>query len=354
MVDGKLRSYVLYVPATHGKAEELLDGNGESDASSKSALWLAMHGTGQSATEFLEYSGLQSFAEEKGFAFLALEAEGEGDHKQFNVLRGSRADPTKADDLAFAQAVAKQVVDLPCIDYRRVHCTGYSNGARFCMQLASEMSPLIASVAPVAGLRYPKPNRAERAMPILAFHGTADPVNPWAGNGNPMYWVESVSDAYKEWAAFNDCRGVSYDLDFTQITGNVYITKYDDGCQNNAEVVLVKLKEAGHTWPGTKSSSKAYLGKVERDVNANTLILDFFNKHRLPVNDMGAVILETEIQHVPILIPRTTLALGALGALLTGAFILLVVLRRYHLRAGYRQIEGSVPDERTDKMRLLA
>ena len=47
--------------------------------------------------------------------------------------------------------VLSEVLQLPCLDRRRVHCTGYSNGARFCMRLASEMSDLIASVAPVSG-----------------------------------------------------------------------------------------------------------------------------------------------------------------------------------------------------------
>ena len=54
-------------------------------------------------------------------------------------------------DLAFVKQLLREVLRLPCLDRRRVHCTGYSNGARFCMRLASELSHVIASVAPVSG-----------------------------------------------------------------------------------------------------------------------------------------------------------------------------------------------------------
>ena len=51
---------------------------------------------------------------------------------------------------------------------RHVHCAGYSNGGRFCVTLASELSDVVASVGIISALRYPKPNYAIRPVPILA------------------------------------------------------------------------------------------------------------------------------------------------------------------------------------------
>lgn len=241
-----------------------------------------MHGTDQDPEEFFEYTRLGSFLRQNGIAFLALEATGKGTHRRFNVGGGSLPLPGGADDLGFVKAILAQVLKLQCIDVRRVYCTGYSNGARFCMMLASMLSGVIAAVAPVSGLRYPDPNDAKRAMPILAFHGTADTINPWAGRGDPTYWNESVLDAYKRWAKFNKCRYTSREPEFTHIGGNIYVAKYDKGCEHDASVTLVKLRGAGHTWPGAVKSGDPWLGKCEKEIKANSLILDFFSQHSMP------------------------------------------------------------------------
>jgi len=203
----------------------------------------------------------------------------------------------RADDIALMRTVLARVRHLPCIDKRRVHCVGYSNGGRFCMQLASEMSNQIASVAAVSGLRFPRPNNASRPIPVLAFHGTADPVNPWQGNG-PWYWRDSVLEAFYRWSDFNGCRNPSKDPSFTPLRnteGRAFITKNDDGCQQHASVELVKIKGAGHTWPGSRWH-KPYVGPCNRKVDANSFILQFFDRSRMPEEDMtgsvGATVLD--------------------------------------------------------------
>lgn len=245
-------------------------------------LWLLMHGTNQDPKEFLQYTGLGTFLQQRGIAFLALEATGKGIQKRFNVGRGSLPVLGQADDLGFARAILARIVKLQCIDRRKVYCTGYSNGARFCMMLASKLSGVIAAVAPVSGLRYPNPNDAKRAMPVLAFHGTADKVNPWAGKGDPAYWNESVPDAFEDWAKFNKCRYTPLEAEFIHIGGNVYVKKYSNGCQDGASVSLVKFQGAGHQWPGALKSGAPWLGKVEKEIDANRLIFEFFSKHSMP------------------------------------------------------------------------
>lgn len=94
---------------------------------------------------------------------------------------------------------------------RRVYCTGYSNGGRFCSRLASELSDRIAAIAPVSGLRYPTRNNATRPMPLLAFHGDSDWVNPWDGHG-ATYWALSIQEVALKWAAFNGCSYANQDL----------------------------------------------------------------------------------------------------------------------------------------------
>jgi len=248
-------------------------------------LWLLLHGTNNQVDEFLDYTGLPAFCKQHGIAYLAPQAlpnQQKYGQTQFNV--GLHSQPMAEEeqqgvhDVQYIREILQQIVALPCIDPQRIHCTGYSNGARFCMRLASEMSEVIASVAPVSGLRYPTPNHARRPIPILAFHGDADPVNPWSGNG-AYYWHSSVPDAMQQWAIFNECGAMFAAPTFVEFAGGYSVAKYES-CSDDASVELVRLHGAGHQWPDAVWS-KANVGPVGR-VDANALILNFFSKHRLP------------------------------------------------------------------------
>jgi len=144
---------------------------------------------------------------------------------------------------------------------RRVRCVGFSRGARFCSRLASELSIFISAIAAVSGIRFPEPNNSTRPMPIIAFHGLKDSINPFWGIG-PAYWGESVPLSVLKWARFNGCKS-RQDVRFRT---NVVVIKYSD-CTDNAEVVLYKLMEGDHEWPDTNV------------ICARELILEFFAKH---------------------------------------------------------------------------
>eukprot|EP00435_Cladocopium_sp_Y103_P064778 s148_g26.t1 len=273
-VRGMERRFFLFLP------------KGRTDA----PLWLAFHGSQNMAMDFLHYSCLHIFTIENGIGLLALQGlpnKYDQGWTQFNV--GPHSQPTAEEneqgvhDLEVMREILEQVLQLPCVDKRRVHCTGYSNGGRFCMRLASEMSDIIASVAPVSGLRYPQPNNARRPIPLLAFHGEMDPVNPWGGHGKD-YWEASVPDAFMKWAQFNQCGGASMAPAFVNLGGEFTMASYK-GCKEDASVELIRLNGAGHQWPNALYAHPG-LGNVAR-VDANVLIRDFFSKHRLPEEDLA-------------------------------------------------------------------
>ncbi|CAE8617724.1 unnamed protein product, partial [Polarella glacialis] len=272
-IGGMWRKYQVYVPAVLTPGRQL-------------PLWLLLGGTGDTAELFLDYTGLQSFAQQHEFAFVAFQAHGNGQAITFNVQSGTHPDPAGVNDLLFVQTVLTEMLALPCVDQRHVHCAGYSNGGRFCVLLASEMSDSIASIATIASLRYPKPNHAQRAIPVLAFHGTADRVNPWGGHGNPSYWHESVLDAFHRWGDFNGCRltsDVPSDVPWMPFSSKIFGTQLREGCKDQADVFLIKVVGGGHTWPGCAwDKPKSFLGTCNKEVSANQLILDFFREHPLP------------------------------------------------------------------------
>jgi polyhydroxybutyrate depolymerase len=96
-------------------------------------------------------------------------------------------------DLSFLAAVVEELRVRCSPPAGRVAMTGMSGGARMSCRFADTHAEWVAMVGAVGGLRAPV-RRPSRPVPILAFHGTADRINPFNGGGNPR-WVESVPDA---------------------------------------------------------------------------------------------------------------------------------------------------------------
>jgi polyhydroxybutyrate depolymerase len=115
-------------------------------------------------------------------------------------------------------------------------------------------------------------------VPIISFQGTADPVNPYLGGGQP-YWQYGVPVAQKRWAELNDC----HQGPRTQhVTEHVSLIA-DFACEGNAKVLLYLVEGGGHTWPGSPAFlSLPALGPVTFEIDATELAWDFFEKHRLP------------------------------------------------------------------------
>ena len=60
----------------------------------------------------------------------------------------------------------------------------------------------------------------------------------------------------------------------------VKVTVTTCGGGHGAEVVLVTVGGGGHTWPGRQPGTRV-LGRATRNVSANDLMWDFFERHPL-------------------------------------------------------------------------
>lgn len=109
-----------------------------------------------------------SFADDAGVLGVVLS----GVDDAFNVARDCRASAGRPDDVGYAVAVLRYVASRACVDPRSIFCAGYSRGGRFCARLASQAPDLVAAIAPIASLRYPRPNNSTRPIPVVAFHGS--------------------------------------------------------------------------------------------------------------------------------------------------------------------------------------
>ena len=237
------RAYRLFVPPGYDGRQRL-------------PLVLDLHGSGGNAAGQARNSGLETVSTSERFIVATLE----GENNRWNVpVRDGRAD-----DVRYVSDVIAHVAARLCTDEARIYATGFSGGGRMTSLLACKLGARLAAVAPVSGLRWPGPCDG-RAVPVLTFHGLADPQNPYDGHaaGRGGEWEESVPDALAGWARHNKCKG---EATLDDPAGPLSTMRYD-GC-GDAEVRMIRVDGLGHTWT-----------KVELDTTA--VMWQFFKSHRL-------------------------------------------------------------------------
>ena len=244
---------------------------------------LTLHGSQSSAVEQLDRSQLEGAADADGFVLAAPQGA-------LPAPPGYRwfvpyvTGPTGPDDEQFLIDVVDYLAGEACVDTRRVYATGYSGGGRMVSAFACDHPDRTAALIPVAGLRAGAPTSdgaggylpdlatctPSRPVPVLAFAGTADPVNPFAGGGAP-YWGYGYAAAAARWAVLNSCRPAPITR---QITEHVSTISYR-ACKANADVVLYVIEGGGHTWPGSTAFWPPELGPVTTEIAANDIIWSF-------------------------------------------------------------------------------
>jgi polyhydroxybutyrate depolymerase len=242
---GRERSYRLFVPPAY-------------DGRTPLSLVLELHGSGGTSAGQARTSGFEDVAAREGFLVASLQADG----GRWNVpVRENRPD-----DVAYAGDVIDDVAAQVCTDTKRVYATGFSGGARMSSLLGCRLNTRIAAIAPVSGLRWPAPCNG-RPVPVLTFHGLADPQNTYDGkaDGRGDEWLESVPDALAGWAGYNGC---NLKVALEDPPGPLSTMRYTR-CRKGVEVRMIRIDGLGHTW-------------TRKEIDTTEVMWQFFKKHHLP------------------------------------------------------------------------
>ncbi len=174
-VSGHRRTVIVHIPAGYTGKRKL-------------ALVLNLHGSESTASAQEKFSGMDATADADHFIVAypqALIADGIG--YDWNIpgepmVNGKYPPASAPSDVTFLTTLVRDLAGRYCVDLSRVYATGVSGGGRMASQLACDASSVFAAIAPVAGLRYPSPCPASRPVPVIAFHGTADHIDPFNGH----------------------------------------------------------------------------------------------------------------------------------------------------------------------------
>ncbi len=222
------------------------------------ALVLSLHGTTSTARQQLRYTGMEALPG-------AVVAYPQGSvPSRSGYMWDQRAD---LDHLAEVIAELRQEFSLP-----RACVCGMSGGARMACAYASVRSEDVLVVGAVAGLRAPGATPPS-PVPILAFHGTDDRINPYGGSRNER-WDESVPESALAWARVNGTEASR-----TDVVVGAELSRTTFGPEGGpGEVTLWTIARGGHTWPGAVSRPllRMFLGRTSKAINATEHLWAFY------------------------------------------------------------------------------
>lgn len=251
--DGQTRQYRLHIPPNYQPGQPL-------------PLVINLHGLNSDAAEQERVSGMSVKADEAGF--IVVHPEGLGDPQTWHV--GPRAEG--AADLKFIRDLIRHLENQLSIDPAHIYATGISNGAQMANRLGCEHADIIAAIAPVSG-GYPPSQEClpVRPVPVVAFHGTADKLIPYEGQGQLLLPAREWAAA---WAARNGCSPTpTITFQHGEVTGETW-----SGCRDGAKVILYTIEGRGHSWPGSDMPAQI----TTQDINATDVIWEFFEAHSMP------------------------------------------------------------------------
>lgn len=263
---GQRRTYLLYVPESY-------------NPSMPTPLVLSFHGFAEWPAHQMQTSRWNALADQYGF--LVVYPSGTRFPKRWVITSqpGSTASPEI--DIQFISDLIDQLARDYNIDQSRIYANGLSNGGGMSTMLGCKLSERIAAVGSVAGayLIAPEDCTPARPVPLIAFHGTADPIVPYQGGPSSSFHLPfpAVEEWIESWALRNGC-----DLPAEALPGGVQVNgiRYP-GCAENAAVNFYSIQGGGHSWPGGEPLPEWIVGETNQEIDATELMWEFFSQYLL-------------------------------------------------------------------------
>jgi polyhydroxybutyrate depolymerase len=274
-IAGEERWYLLTTPNAH-------------DGTTPLPLVVELHGLAEGAAIAAQMSQLDTIGEREGFVMAYPNGSGSP------VRWDQHLDSSPNHDFELISTLLDTLGDELCIDEARVYATGLSYGAIMSSALACAMPDRFAAIAPVAGVEHPDACAPDQPVPVLAFHGTADPILLFNGgvgdltaalSGGSPAPPSTPADvdgpgypaAVKAWAKANGCG------DATDERRSAHVIERTYDCDPNAEVRFFIVEGGGHSWPGSAFSAAIakVVGPTTDELDASEEIWSFFSRHAL-------------------------------------------------------------------------
>lgn len=261
---GLTREYLLHVPTSYDRARP-------------TPLVITLHGGAMWPVAQMELSQWNRVADHHGFIVVYPSARSGRGPRAWRAGGG----PGQERDVRFIAELIDTLRARYTIDPARIYANGLSNGGGMAFVLSCTLSDRIAAIGLVGtAIFLPWSACADRrAVPMIAFHGTADRQALYHGGKS---WV--ARDTFPNipvwtatWARRNRCAPSAVE---SRIAADVTRLEYTQ-CADAASVLLYRIEGGGHTWPGGGPLPDWFVGRTSNSVDASSLMWAFFREHPL-------------------------------------------------------------------------
>ena len=270
--DGITRQYIYYEPENLNQQMPLV---------------IVMHGYTGDANSIKNYSEMNDFADQYGFAVCYPRGTVDGGGNRFwNVGYAFHQNET-VDDVGYLTQLTQYLQQTNGLNPDYTFATGMSNGGEMCYMLACQAYDTFKAVAPVAGMILQDildDCDAAPGIPVFEIHGSQDGVTPLAGDpDNNDGWgsYPSIADTIDYFVEKNGCTTlVEGSVPNTNTSDGSFIVseKYINGVNQN-EVWYYKVVGGGHDWPGSGGNMDIEAGEqawlfFQNYIDNNVVVLD--------------------------------------------------------------------------------
>ena len=270
--DGLTRQYIYYEPENLNQQMPLV---------------IVMHGYTGDANSIKNYSEMNDFADQYGFAVCYPRGTVDGGGNRFwNVGYAFHQNET-VDDVGYLTELTQYLQQTNGLNPDYTFATGMSNGGEMCYMLACQAYDTFKAVAPVAGMILQDildQCDAAPGIPVFEIHGSQDGVTPLAGDpDNNDGWgsYPSIADTIDYFVEKNGCTTlVEGSVPNTNTSDGSFIVseKYINGVNQN-EVWYYKVVGGGHDWPGSGGNMDIEAGEqawlfFQNYIDNNVVVLD--------------------------------------------------------------------------------
>jgi polyhydroxybutyrate depolymerase len=256
---GTSRTYIIHIPTGY-------------DGSKPTPVVLALHGYALGAKQMLDYTKLGALGDERGFVVVAPDGAGTPPHWNW------RKAANEPNDVQFVANLLTTLDTELCIDTDMTFVAGFSDGAAMSRVVACDLPDRIAAIGVVAS-----PNAScTAAVPMIAFHGTADALAPFEGGALPAAvgggTFPPVRRSVSEWARALGCDGLPT---ISRPAAAVELSTFLRCRLGDGDTLLYTLLGGGHTWPGSAPLPADQFGATSAAIDATAVMWEFFTTHPL-------------------------------------------------------------------------
>jgi polyhydroxybutyrate depolymerase len=274
MVGTSARTYIVYLPSS-------------GDPSTPMPFVYVFHGYTMSGQEMYDITQYTTLADSEGIALVFPDGEGGPDSLEApwnventgqTVCGAGQGVSATGDDFAFMDAMRADVSQDQCIDDAHVFTTGFSMGGYFTEHVGCYRSD-IHGLAPHSGGTLADLSACTTGrVPIILFHGTADPVIDDACDDPTVTPDSGFPAAATLWAAKNGC-ATTYTTVATEGSGGGSGQCYVyDACPADGQVELCTFNAMDHCWAGGATEG-ANGNSCPTYANATQLEWSFFKQY---------------------------------------------------------------------------